>query len=66
MDFNRNVITAGVYVNSVPILVTRRNEEYITPIYLCYSHDEPRPPSETKALLLLRPWLREAYQDLFR
>jgi 8-oxo-dGTP pyrophosphatase MutT (NUDIX family) len=38
-----------------PILVTRRNEEYITPIYLCYSHDEPQPCSETKALLLLRP-----------
>ena len=38
-----------------PILVTRRNEEYITPIYLCYSHDEPRPCSEAKALLLLRP-----------
>ena len=38
-----------------PILVTRRNEEYITPIYLCYSYDEPRPCSEAKALLLLRP-----------
>lgn len=38
-----------------PILVTRGNEEYITPIYLGYSFDEPRPCAEAKALLLLRP-----------
>ena len=38
-----------------PLLVTRRVEEYITPIYLVYSHDTPEPNAEARALLLLRP-----------
>ena len=37
----------------VPILVTTRKEEYMTPIYLGYSYDLPQPSGEARALLLL-------------
>jgi 8-oxo-dGTP pyrophosphatase MutT (NUDIX family) len=38
-----------------PILVSRRADGGITPIYLATSTDSPVPAAETKALLLLRP-----------
>ncbi|MBD3918416.1 NUDIX domain-containing protein [Paenibacillus sp. PR3] len=39
-----------------PILVGKRKDSrYVTPIYLAYSHDTPRPAAETKGLLLLTP-----------
>ena len=38
-----------------PIVVSTHKEEYMTPIYLGYSDDAPRPAGEAKALLLLRP-----------
>lgn len=38
-----------------PIVVSTYKEEYMTPIYLGYSHDAPQPTGETKALLLLHP-----------
>lgn len=38
-----------------PVLVTQRNKDYITPIYLGYSYDKPEPAREAKALLLLHP-----------
>ena len=39
----------------VPLLITKRNEQAITPIYLASSQDDPYPAAEAKALLLLRP-----------
>jgi 8-oxo-dGTP pyrophosphatase MutT (NUDIX family) len=38
-----------------PIVVTKRDELAITPIYLGYSEDTPTPAGEVKALLLLQP-----------
>ncbi len=38
-----------------PIVVSTYKEEHMTPIYLGFSHDEPRPTGEAKALLLLHP-----------
>jgi 8-oxo-dGTP pyrophosphatase MutT (NUDIX family) len=38
-----------------PLLVTRRSEHVITPIYLASSEDDPLPAAEVKALVLLRP-----------
>ena len=36
-----------------PIVVTTRDKQFMTPMYLGYSDDEPVPTEETKALLLL-------------